>query len=341
MNTMDYANDFLSFVNSSPSPFHAVDTSRKRLLEAGYKEIKESDVWNLENGHKYFFTRNGSSIVAFIVGKNYESGKGGFSIIGAHTDSPCPKLKPNSKKGKVGYDQVGVQLYGGGLWHTWFDRDLGVAGRIVIKNNKGFLEERLVNLSDPILRIPSLAIHLDRSTNDSFKFNNEVHMTPILGLSITDAINNTNSNTDSNDNDNDISIKSRIAPGLLETIADEIKVSQDSIVDFELSLYDVQKSVIGGLRKEFIYSARLDNLMMSYCSLKALLNSSEQSINQDSNIRLIVLFDNEEIGSTSAYGAASNLLESTLKRLSEIKDKESVSILTYFLLITYFIYVLK
>jgi aspartyl aminopeptidase len=141
---MQSAKEFLKFVDSSPSPFHAVEQSIKKLIAQGYTEIQEQDKWQLKNSGKYFFTRNRSAVVAFNVGKEYKQGNG-FAILGAHTDSPCLKVKPKSKKDKFGYKQVGVELYGGGLWHTWFDRDLGLAGRVLVEKN-GVFEHSLVNI---------------------------------------------------------------------------------------------------------------------------------------------------------------------------------------------------
>ncbi|GJX09272.1 probable aspartyl aminopeptidase, partial [Tanacetum coccineum] len=157
------AGDLINFLNASPTAFHAVDEAKRRLKVAGYEQIFERGDWNLQAGKKYFFTRNYSTIVAFAIGKKYVAGNG-FHIVGAHTDSPCLKLKPVSKVSKAGYLEVGVQTYGGGLWHTWFDRDLTIAGRMIIKEGKGdsaSYSHRLVRLEEPIMRIPTLAIHLD------------------------------------------------------------------------------------------------------------------------------------------------------------------------------------
>jgi aspartyl aminopeptidase len=249
---MNYARDFLRFVDQSPSPFHAVDQAIQKLVAAGFKPIKESDAWNLLPGEKYFFTRNHSAIVGFTIGQSYKSGNG-FSIVGAHTDSPCLKVKPISKRERGGYLQVGVEVYGGGLWHTWFDRDLSLAGKVLISNNNRF-EHRLVHLKKALLRIPTLAIHLDRTANDGFNFNKEVQLTPVLAQSATTELNKV---------END-----KHHPQLLEVIAKELNVSVAQIEDFELCLYDTQSAAIGGLNDEFIHSSRLDNLMMSFCSLE-------------------------------------------------------------------------
>ncbi|KAI8803223.1 peptidase M18 [Cladochytrium replicatum] len=300
------ATDFLDFVDASPSPFHAVEESRKRLLSAGFTELRERDSWSLVPGGKYFFTRNKSSITAFAVGGKYAHGNG-FSIVGAHTDSPCLKVKPRSKKEKSGYLQVGVELYGGGLWNTWFDRDLGIAGRVVIQNGDKF-EHRLVRIDEPILRIPTLAIHLDRTViSDGFKFNTEVHLTPILCSSAKAGLTGDVPKTEG--------AEEKHQPLLLKALAKELSVNALEIGDFELCLFDTQPSRIGGLLNEYIFSPRLDNLNSSYCALTGLINAGD--LENDTKVRMVSLFDNEEVGSVSAYGADSDLLLKAIRRIQE------------------------
>lgn len=306
------ASEFIDFVNASPSPFHATHEATKLLRKAGFTEIKERDSWNdgkIERGGKYYFTRNGSSVVAFAVGEKYKSGNG-VSIIGAHTDSPCLKVKPVSKKEKAGYLEVGVQLYGGGIWHTWFDRDLSVAGRVLIAHEDGTFKHTLVKVDRPILRVPTLAIHLDRNANEAFKFNTEVQLTPILATVTKSTLNGTDKPSDEN-----AESEQNHHPLLIKVLAGELKVKPAQIRDFELALYDTQLATIGGAFNEFVYSPRLDNLEMSFCSIKSLVNTADK-LADEPNIRLVALFDNEEIGSTTAHGANSNLLPTTLKRLA-------------------------
>ncbi|CAG8492580.1 13437_t:CDS:2 [Ambispora gerdemannii] len=309
------ATNFIEFVNNSPSPFHAVEEARVRLSAAGYKEICERESWNnvLELNGKYYFTRNRSTIVAFAIGRKYKTGNG-ISIVGAHTDSPCLKLKPISKKEKVGYLQIGVETYGGGIWHTWFDRDLSVAGRAIVDDD-GKLISKLVRIRQPILRVPTLAIHLERDVNSAgFKFNNENHLCPLIATVTKDLTKPGKSEKD-DDTGNPFIVKHQ--PILIEVLAKELDVRVDQIRDLELCLYDTQPSTIGGVYNEFIFSARLDNLMMSYTALTALINSTSDpdSLSNEHNIRMIALFDNEEVGSTSAHGANSSLLETTIRRL--------------------------
>ncbi|KAI8639221.1 peptidase M18 [Parasitella parasitica] len=303
------AQDFIEFVNKSPSPFHATFEASEILKAAGFKEIKERDSWNdglIQRNGKYFFTRNGSALVAFEVGGKYNPGNG-FSIIGAHTDSPCLKIKPISKKDKSGYLEVGVQLYGGGIWHTWFDRDLSVAGRVLVEQEDGTFKHTLVKVDRPILRIPTLAIHLDRTVNEKLTFNKETQLAPILATAAKAQLSGIEATEDAEATANH-------HPLLIQILADEMNVKPHQIRDFELAVYDTQKSVIGGACNEFIFSPRLDNLEMSYCSIIALTQAKD--IDNDSNIRIAALFDNEEVGSLTAHGADSNLLPVTLQRLA-------------------------
>ncbi|SAM08509.1 hypothetical protein [Absidia glauca] len=301
--------DLIDYINKSPSPFHATHEAAELLKKAGYQEIKERDSWNngvLKQQGKYFFTRNGSAIVAFAIGGQYKPGNG-FSILGAHTDSPCLKLKPVSKKEKSAYLEVGCQTYGGGIWHTWFDRDLSVAGRVLVEQEDGTFKHTLVKVDRPLLRIPTLAIHLDRTVNDNFKFNKETQLAPILATEVKAALSGITK-------EDDVEADASHHPLLIRVLADELNTKASQIRDFELALYDTQGSTIGGVCNEFIFSPRLDNLEMSYCSIQALIKS--EHLEQESNIRMVALFDNEEVGSMTAHGADSNLLPTTLQRLA-------------------------
>ncbi|KAK5989938.1 Aspartyl aminopeptidase [Cladobotryum mycophilum] len=321
--------DFVDFVNASPTPYHAVQSAGARLEKAGFTLIKERDSWasTLRPGGKYYLTRNGSSIVAFAIGRKWRPGNP-VAIVGAHTDSPCLRVKPVSNKKNVGYLQVGVETYGGGIWHSWFDRDLSLAGRVLVKEGDNIVQ-KLIKVDKPLLRIPTLAIHLDRS--ESFNPNKELELFPIVGLAAAE-LNKGNQASEGPGEDNEDfkpleKMEVRHHPAVLDVIASHAGVEVPSIVDFELVLYDTQKSCIGGINDEFIFSPRLDNLGMTYCSIEGLIASvkKEESLGNDSIIRMTVCFDHEEIGSQSAQGAHSNLLPSVLRRLSVLPGNKDAS----------------
>ncbi|KAH6687402.1 aminopeptidase I zinc metalloprotease [Plectosphaerella plurivora] len=337
--------DFVDFVEASPTPYHACAVASIALEEAGFTKIRERDAWGsaLRPGGKYYLTRNGSSIVAFAIGRRWRPGNP-VAMIGAHTDSPCLRIKPVSKKSNVGFLQVGVETYGGGIWHSWFDRDLSVAGRVLVKDAEGNFTQRLVKVDKPLLRIPTLAIHLDRSTN--FDPNKENELFPIAGLASAE-LNKTADGTstpasvvlaDADPEDASTedfkplkAMTERHHPHLLEVVASHADCAVSDIVDFELVLYDTQKPCLGGLNDEFIYSARLDNLNMTYCAIAGLIESVSEpdALEDDASIRLVTCFDHEEIGSTSAHGANSNLLPAVLRRLSVLPADDNISETSY------------
>eukprot|EP00252_Welwitschia_mirabilis_P024030 TRINITY_DN6971_c0_g1_i1.p1 TRINITY_DN6971_c0_g1~~TRINITY_DN6971_c0_g1_i1.p1 ORF type:complete len:485 (-),score=85.26 TRINITY_DN6971_c0_g1_i1:108-1562(-) len=317
--------EFIDFLNASPTPFHAVEEAKRLLKQAGYALLSEREDWTLIPGGKYFFTRNYSTLVAFAVGHKYVAGNG-FYVVAAHTDSPCLKLKPVSKVSKGGFLEIGVQTYGGGIWHTWFDRDLSLAGRVIVKKNiAGSVSytHELVRIHEPILRIPTLAIHLHRGVNDGFKVNTQSDLVPVLATAIKAEVNKqagTVENAKSETNE-DVSIGASANSHhllLLELIADKLHCKAEEICDFELQLYDTQPSSTGGIAKEFIFSGRLDNLCMSFCALKGLIDStaSDESLCDEIGVRMISLFDHEEVGSDSAQGAGSPVLLNALSRVT-------------------------
>ena len=328
------AKELVEYLNKSWTAFHATKNAEEMLKKAGFVKLDEDKSWSssssnsnsnppLKPNGKYYVVRNQSCIVAFCLGGEYVPGDG-FHIIAAHTDSPCPKLKPVSKrKERAGCIGVGVQPYGGGLWHTWFDRDLSVAGRVLLKKNDGRVQSELVKIERPIVRIPSLAIHLDREINQSgFKPNLETNFAPILATAIKAELegfnnNRENKNKDAN-NDNSSSSsggETMHHPIILAILAEELKCEPEDIIDFELNVCDTQKSQIGGAANEFIFSGRLDNLCSSFCALKALIDASkDSSLKKHKGARAIALFDNEEVGSVSTSGGGGTVMIEAIKR---------------------------
>ncbi|KAK4244177.1 peptidase M18 [Corynascus novoguineensis] len=324
--------EFLDFVNASPTPYHAVASSAALLDAAGFTKIQERDNWasTVKPGGKYYTTRNGSSVVAFAVGAQWKPGNP-IGMVGAHTDSPCLRVKPVSKRTANGYLQVGVETYGGGIWHSWFDRDLSVAGRVLVRQSNGEGEEnfvqKLVKVDKPILRIPTLAIHLHRQSN--FDPNKEDELLPIAGLAEAE-LNKSAAEPEPGAAEGGFqplkALPERHHPAFLSLVAQHAGVDVSQIVDFELVLYDTQKSCLGGLNDELIFSPRLDNLNMTFCSIKGIISSVESApLDKDTSIRLVACFDHEEIGSLSAHGADSNLLPAILRRLSVLPGNTSSS----------------
>ncbi|KAK3163112.1 hypothetical protein QOZ80_1BG0097810 [Eleusine coracana subsp. coracana] len=298
----------LDYLNESWTQFHATAEAKRQLLAAGFKLLSENDDWDLQPGGRYFFTRNMSCLVAFAVGEKYRVGNG-FNIIAAHTDSPCLKLKPRSASFKSGHQMVNVQTYGGGLWHTWFDRDLTLAGRVILKAPDGSFKHKLVKVSRPLIRVPTLAIHLNRTVNsDGFKPNLETHLVPLLATKHEETIMNSDDKT---------STKVAHHPLLLQILSEEIGCESDEIIGMELNVCDTQPSCLGGGSNEFIYSGRLDNLASCYCALRSLMDSSRvpQQLSNEKAIRMVAMFDNEEVGSDSMQGAGAPTMFHAMKRI--------------------------
>ena len=285
----------MPFPDASPDPYHVVKTSADQLEAAGFRKWNESE--KVGPGDKLYFTRNRSTLVAFTVGANYKSG-GGFKVIGSHTDSPNLKVKPFSKRsdksgGSSGMIQLGVECYGGGLWHTWFDRDLGVSGRVFVREGEG-ITQKLVKIDDAILRIPNLAIHLQTADErKAFKLNKEDHLAPIIASAVKDMLEGKSDETcapcdEKDEFANDKEWAKKQEPVLLQLLAERLEVDVGDIIDFELNLFDVQPSSLGGARSEFVHAARLDNLASCYLSLRGLLDHvGAGGVEEDSDISMI------------------------------------------------------
>ncbi|XP_027363422.1 probable aspartyl aminopeptidase isoform X2 [Abrus precatorius] len=303
--------ELLQYLNESWTQFHATAEAKRQLLAAGFHLLNENQQWDLKPGGRYFFTRNMSSLVAFAIGEKYNVGDG-FHVIAAHTDSPCLKLKPKSASSKSDYLMVNVQTYGAGLWHTWFDRDLSVAGRVILRSGDNSYVHKLVKVNRPILRIPTLAIHLNRTVNqDGFKPNLETHLLPLLSMKFEDI------SLESKEKSTALSSKAHHHPLLMQILSDELNCDVDDIVSIELNVCDTQPSCLGGGNNEFIFSGRLDNLASSYCALRALIDSCEclGDLANEHAIRMVALFDNEEVGSGSVQGAGAPTMFQAMRRI--------------------------
>lgn len=317
---LHYAHGFLDFVNQSPTPYHVVHTVKSQLKDNGFVELSERDNWSgkLKKNSKYFVTRNASSIIAFSIGSLYQPGNG-YSMIGGHTDSPALRIKPISKSTREGYHQIGVETYGGGIWHTWFDRDLSVAGRVFV-NEGSKCVAKIVKIDRPLLRIPTLAIHLSKDRYTKFEFNKETQFKPIAGL-VNSNLSSASCCEGENISEEEFeSIKGALQrhnKELLDLISDELSIKPSQIEDFELVLFDTQPSCLGGMKNEFIFSPRLDNQITCYTATQALINASS-NLDNSTGIQLMSLFDHEEIGSLSAQGADSSFLPNIIERLTKL-----------------------
>ncbi len=290
MQDTEFVNGLLSFLKHSPTPFHAVGEMAQALESKGFQRLLEADAWSLTEKGRYYVTRNDSSIVAFTLNKPLLGN--GFRITGAHTDSPCLKVKPNPEIVNQSYLQLGVEIYGGALLNPWFDRDLSIAGKVSFIDRQGLLQNALVDFEQAVATVPSLAIHLDREANSKRCIDAQKHMPPVL-MKLPES----GSEPDFR------KILLRLVQAQHETM-EAVKV-----LDYELSFYDVQAPAVIGLHDDFVASARLDNLLSCYTGLQAILDDNVQ---QNS---LLICSDHEEVGSMSATGAQGPFLQSVLERI--------------------------
>lgn len=276
-------NRFLDFIKNTPTAFHAVSELKNILLEKGYIELSETNKWTLEKGGKYFLTRNSSSLVAFTVPVNdFKS----YKITAAHLDSPTFKLKPNFTLDRGRYLKLNTEVYGGPIYSTWFDRPLGIAGRVfVLEDNQ--IVERLININEPLTMIPNLPIHYNRKANSGMEYNPQIDLIPLYAD------------------------KEFGKDTLTDLLADKLNVTKENILSSDLYLTVLDRGTLVGPNKEFVMAPQIDNLECSLALTLALIDS----VNEE-NVNVCALFDNEEIGSSTRQGACGTLLEDTLKRVA-------------------------
>ena len=284
-----FSEDLLQYLNDSPTAYHAVENAAEILKKNNFQELKETMEWSLQKGGRYFVTKNRSGIIAFTVGDG-DLASEGFRIIGAHTDSPNFKIKPGPcTVTPDGYVKVNVEVYGGVILSTWFDRPLAVAGRLIVKESEE-LEERLIKIDKPVFMIPNLCIHFHRDVNENCSYNKQKDIFPLFCLE-----------------------EEGVEKGdyLLNLIQRETGIKKADILDYELFLYEYQKGMFVGKDEEFISASRIDNLAMVYTGLSALT----ETVDKGNVYRVLAAFDNEEVGSTTAAGANSGFLMHTLNRI--------------------------
>ncbi|GGO80321.1 putative M18 family aminopeptidase 2 [Marinobacterium nitratireducens] len=280
--------ELMAYLAASPTPYHAVAEMARRLEAQGFERLREADDWSLQPGGRYYSTRNGSSIIAWRMPAARSLAESGLRMVGAHTDSPCLKVKPNPSLHRQGYLQLGLEVYGGVLLNPWFDRDLSIAGRVNYRRDDGSLGQSLIDFERPVAVIPNLAIHLDREQNNGRAINAQTFLPAIIGQA---------------DKTGDF------RELLCQQLAQQGVANVAEVLDFDLSLYDTQAPALVGLDGEFLLSARLDNLLSCFIGLQALIGAGADEG------ALLVCNDHEEVGSMSAVGAQGPMLQQLLERL--------------------------
>ena len=291
MEVKSFAREVIEFIDESPSTYHVVKNCSDILDENGFERIMPREKWEIKKGGKYFLKKSSSTIIAFTVGEDFDV-KNGFKIFGAHTDSPCFRIKPNPEIVTENVVRLNTEVYGGPILSTWFDRPLSIAGRVIVKGEDSFFPRTVkIKIDEPLLTIPNLAIHQNREVNNGVKIDKQNDVLPVISL-----IN-----------------KNFEREGYLERIIlEKTGIKKEDIIDFDLYLYATEKGCLLGANEEFMSSPKIDNLASVYTGLIGLLEAEE---NQD-RINIFVAFDNEEIGSATKQGADSNYLLNTLERIS-------------------------
>ncbi len=284
--------DLMAFLDASPTAWHAVARMRETLEAAGFQELDEGQPWKLEPGGRYIVVRNGSALAAVVVG-SLLTPEAGVRVVGAHTDSPALKLKPNPSTAASGYVTLGIEVYGGPILATWMDRDLKVAGRIAVRSTDapGGVDMRLVDMREPLLTVPNLAIHLNRKVNDDgLKVNAQDNLPALLAL-------------DAGQGGGD---------AFLDLVAERMDVGTEDLLGFDLLLCDAQPAALAGRDRTLLRSGRMDDLAMCHAGLTALVRTAGDDA---PFTRVLVCYDNEEVGSSTAQGAASPLLGDVIERI--------------------------
>lgn len=303
------AQDLLDFIDASPSPWHAVHSVEQRLQTAGFSQLHEAEAWQLNAGGSYYVVRGGASIIAFTLGQQALT-ETGLRMIGAHTDSPGLRLKPKPAYGSDGLIRIGVEVYGGPILATFTDRDLSVAGRVNVRNGSGF-DARLLKIESAVLRLPNLAIHMNREVNDKgLKLNKQTELPLIFGESAAGIA---------------------AEQQFMQQLAQQLQVELSDIINFELNVFDTQKGVFWGANQEFIADSQLDNLASCHAALSALIATKNPNATC-----LCAFFDHEEVGSESTSGASGSFLANIIQRIaahSQASDEDRLRALaqSYFI----------
>ncbi|QVL46182.1 MAG: M18 family aminopeptidase [Methylophilaceae bacterium] len=283
-----HAQDLLDFIDASPSPWHAVSTIAATLRKNGFRPLLEDQHWDFGKRGKYYVVRDGASIIAFILGQKPIT-EAGFKIVGAHTDSPGLRLKPKAAYSTEGIAQLGVEVYGGPILASFTDRDLSIAGRVIVRNGE-VLEVHTVRLNQSVVRLPNLAIHMNREVNEKgLLLNKQTGLPLIFGFASDSA---------------------EAHSQLSQALANALNIKPDAILTWDLHVYDTQKGSLWGAKQEFIANSQLDNLASCHAAMTALM-----AIENPASTSICAFFDHEEVGSESATGASGSFMRDVLNRI--------------------------
>jgi len=281
----DDVEQFRSFLDRSPTPYHAVKEAARRLAAAGFTELLEENAWNLESAGTYFLKRGGS-LVAFRLGYG-DPWAAGVRVAAAHTDSPALKLKLDGETVSHGLLTMPVEVYGGAIVSTWLDRSLGIAGRVSVFDGRT-VSQRLFSTDGPIATVPNLAIHLNRTINEGFEYNKQTHLPVLL----------------------DCAQEGEQNGKLRRFVAERLEVAEDAVLDADLLLFDAEPARLLGLGAQLLSSGRIDNLAAASATVRALCRAGTTE-----STALAVLYNHEEVGSRTSEGADSGLLRSIIERI--------------------------
>jgi len=296
MTSQQQVKDLLDFIDNSPSPYHAVENIKKKLSAFSFEALDETEKWSLKPGGRYFVVRDDSSIIFFVQGSR-PLAETGYRILGAHTDSPGLKVKPNAVKTTDGLVRLGVEVYGGPILATFTDRDLSLAGRVSYKTTSGDVACQLLRFDQALLRLPNLAIHMNRKVNEEgLKLHKQTELPLILSTAVEQQISE---------------------QYLHELLAKTAGIDSEQILSWELNVYDTQKGTFWGAEQQFYANSQLDNLASCHAGVQAMLD--EDTLNAD-NTLVCAFFDHEEIGSESTKGADGSFLPDILQRIAYATD---------------------
>ena len=295
MNPQESAQNLLDFIDVSPSPWHVVKTIQEHLAQFQFERLDETEIWTLKTGGRYFVVRGDSSMIAFVHGEKSVS-ETGFKIIGAHTDSPGLRIKPNPENKTAGLERLNVEIYGGAILATFSDRELSFAGRVNYQTEIGELEQCLIHFEKPMLRLPNLAIHLNRNVNeDGLKFQKQTELNLILA-----------------------NVTEQLPASQFMTLLHSQLPNAEKILAWDLNVFDTQKGNLWGANNEFFANRQIDNLASCHAAITALL---DESILKSDSTLVCAFFDHEEVGSESHCGASGSFLTDTLKRINDVTSR--------------------